>query len=132
MFLKIWRTGPFRVTMRQYVWLFRGHKTGQSKRIPSWMSKHDVFCSILKRLNDDHHYLSDPFCAITAFKPIVGEAKKQAVRELTGKRPDSLGIKSLIATTAPSACRNRQLGAVMRCGEAWVPIGDCFEQITYE
>ena len=26
----------------------------QGKRIPSWMSKHPVFCSILKQLSDDH------------------------------------------------------------------------------
>ena len=35
----------------------------QGKRIPSWMSKHPVFCSILKQLSDDHQYPEDPFAA---------------------------------------------------------------------
>ena len=28
----------------------------QGKRIPSWMSKHPGFCSILKQINDDHRF----------------------------------------------------------------------------
>ena len=55
----------------------RGH---QGKRIPSWMSKHPVFCSILKRLNE--------------------KARKRTVRELSRKTPDSLGAKLLTASTA--------------------------------
>ena len=40
------------------------------KRIPSWMSKHPVFCSILKRLDYDRQYLADPFGApMTAWEP---------------------------------------------------------------
>ena len=35
----------------------RGH---QSKRIPSWMSKHPIFCSILQQLHDDHKF--SPLC----------------------------------------------------------------------
>ena len=39
----------------------RGH---QSKRIPSWMSKHPAFCSLLQQLHDDHRFSADPFwCA---------------------------------------------------------------------
>ena len=45
----------------------RGH---QGKRSPSWMSKHPVFCSILKRLDDDHQYLAHPYGALADFKII--------------------------------------------------------------
>ena len=37
----------------------RGH---QGKRIPSWMSKHPVFCSMLKRLHDDQSVLFSVPC----------------------------------------------------------------------
>ena len=42
----------------------RGH---QNKRIPSWMSKHPIFCSILQQLHDDHRFSPDPFCALAEF-----------------------------------------------------------------
>ena len=51
----------------------RGH---QGKRIPGWMSKHPVFCSILKRLDDDHQYLADPFGALEDFKIHLEKAKR--------------------------------------------------------
>ena len=35
----------------------RGH---QSKRVPSWMSKHPVFCSLLQQNPDDHNFSRDP------------------------------------------------------------------------
>ena len=65
----------------------------QCKRIPSWMSKHPVFCSILKRLHDDHRCSADPFGAIAEFKAILEKAKKQTIRELSRKTPDSMGAK---------------------------------------
>ena len=55
------------------------------KRIPSWMSKHPVFCSILKRLHDDHRYSPEPFGALPEFKTILEKAKKQTIRELSLK-----------------------------------------------
>ena len=36
----------------------RGH---QSKRHPSWMSKHPIFCSILQQRHDDHRCSTDHF-----------------------------------------------------------------------
>ena len=36
----------------------RGH---QSKRIPNWMSKHPIFCSLLQQLHDDHRFSPNPF-----------------------------------------------------------------------
>ena len=47
----------------------------QGKRIPSWMSKHLVIWSVLKRL-DDHQYPVDPFFALADFKTILEKAKK--------------------------------------------------------
>ena len=44
------------------------------KHVPSWMSKYPDFCSILKRLDDDHQYPVDPFCALADFKTILEKA----------------------------------------------------------
>ena len=52
------------------------HQGQQCKRIPSWMSKHPVFCSILKRLHDDHRYSADPFSALADFKTISEKGQK--------------------------------------------------------
>ena len=76
------------------------HQGDQGKRIPSWMSKHPRFCSILKRLDDDHQYPADPFGALAEFKIILEKAKRQTVRELSRKTPGSLGAKLLTASTA--------------------------------
>ena len=96
------------------------------------MSKHPVFCSILKRLHDDHRYSADPFGALAEFKAILEKAKKQTIRELSRKTPDSVGAKLLIASTALRAYRNRHLGTLMRCCEAWKPIENCLDPISCE
>ena len=96
------------------------------------MSKHPIFCSVLKRLDGGHQYLVDPFCALADFKTVLEEAKKQTVRELLSKRPDSLGAKLLTASTALRACRNRHLGTIIRCCEAWELLGKCFDPISFE
>ena len=46
----------------------------QVKRIPSWMSKHPVFCSILQKISDDHQYPADPCAALADFKVILEKA----------------------------------------------------------
>ena len=51
----------------------RGHL---SKRIPSWMSKHPIFCSLLQRLHDDHRCSPDPFGALAEFKVLLNKAKE--------------------------------------------------------
>ena len=48
----------------------------QAKRIPSWMSKHPVFCSILKKISEDHQYPDDPFAALGDVKVILEKARK--------------------------------------------------------
>ena len=76
------------------------HREQQCKRIPSWMSKHPVLCSILKRLHDNHRFSADPFGALAECKAILEKAKKQTIRELSRKTPDSIGAKLLTASTA--------------------------------
>ena len=75
------------------------------ERISSWMSKHHVFSSFLKRPCDDHRYSADPFVALAELNAFLEEAKKQTVRELSRKRPDSMGEKFLIASIAFRASR---------------------------
>ena len=72
------------------------HQGHQSKRIPSWMIKHPVFCSLLQRLRDDHNFSRDPFDALAEFKVLLQKARKQTIRELSRKTPDSIGAKLLI------------------------------------
>ena len=55
----------------------RGH---MSKRIPSWMSKDPVFCSLVQRLHDDHGFSPDPSCALAEFKVLLNKAKKLTTR----------------------------------------------------
>ena len=74
------------------------------------MSKHYVFCSILKRLDDDHLFPEHPYGALADFKIIQEKDKTLTVRELSRKTPGSLGAKLLTASTALRACRNRHLG----------------------
>ena len=71
----------------------------KGKRIPSWMSKHHVFCTILKRISDDHQY-DEPFDALADIKSIIVKAKKQAHQELLRNTTGSLRAKFLIAATA--------------------------------
>ena len=53
-------------------------------------------------------------------------------RELSRQAPDCIGAKLLITSTALRAYRNRQLGTLMRCREAWKPIEDCFDTFSFE
>ena len=48
------------------------------------------------------------------------------------RTPDSLGAKLLTASTALRAYRNRHLGTLMRCCEAWEPVGKCFDPNFFE
>ena len=95
------------------------NRVHQSKRIPSWMSKPPIFCSILQQLHDDHRFSPDPFCALAEFKVLLHKAKKMKKRELSRQTPDCIGAKLSITSTALSAFRNRHLGTLMRCCEAF-------------
>ena len=107
----------------------RGHP---SKRIPSWMSKHPIFCSILQQLHDDHRLSLDPFCALAELEVLLHKAKKMTQRELSRKTPDCIGAKLLITSTALRAYRNQHLGTLMRCCEAWKLVEDCFDTSSFE
>ena len=60
------------------------------------------------------------------------KAKKQTIRELSRETPDSAVAKLSIASTALRAYRKRHLGTFMRCCEAWKPVEDCFDPISFE
>ena len=134
MFLRTWRNGPHRVIIQLFVWLVKKPtiRRHQGKRIPSWMSKHRIFWSILKQIHDDHLYHEHPFGALADFNIILKKARTRTVRELSRKTPDSLGAKLLTASTALRAFRNRHLGTLVRCCEAWEPVGKCFDPISFE
>ena len=68
----------------------------QGKRIPSWMSKHPVFCSVLKQISENHQLSDDPFAALAEFKFV------RATRELLRKTPGSLGAKLFTALYDPT------------------------------
>ena len=76
--------------------------------------------------------LSIHFSHSQSSKTFLKKAKKQTVRELSRKKPDSLGAQLSIASTALRAYRNRHLGTLMGCCEAWKPNGNCFEPISFE
>ena len=42
------------------------------------------------------------------------------------------GAKLSITSTALRAYRNRHLGTLMRCCEAWKPVEDCFDTLSFE
>ena len=86
----------------------------------------------MQRVHDDDRFSTDAFGALAAFKVLLQKAKKLTIRELSRKTPDSIGTKLLIASTAVRAYRNRHLGTLMRCCEAWKPIEDCFDPISFE
>ena len=53
-------------------------------------------------------------------------------RELSRQTHECIGAKLLITSTALRACRNRHLGTLMRCSEAWKPIENCFDTSVFE
>ena len=52
------------------------NRGNQSKRIPSWMSKHPVFCSLLQQLHDNHRFSHDQFCALAEFKVLLNKGQE--------------------------------------------------------
>ena len=77
------------------------------------------FCSIVKHITDDHQYPDDPFVALADCKVVLEKAGKLTVHELLRKAPGSPGAKLLAASTALRTYRNRHLGTLMHCCEAW-------------
>ena len=107
----------------------RGH---QSRRIPSWMSKHPLlvpFCSNFMTITGS---LLTHFVHLLNLKVLRHKAKKMTKREPSRQTHDCIGTKLLITSTALRACRNRHLGTFMRCCEAWKPSEDCFDTLSFE
>ena len=103
-----------------------------NNRIPSGMTKHPVFSCLLPRLHDDLSFLPDPFGAVAEFEATVEKAKRHMIFEFSRQTPDSIGANLLLASTAIRAYRNRHLGTLMRCCEAFMPIEDCFDTFSFE
>ena len=95
------------------------------------MSKRPVFCSIVKRVNANYLSPADPFGALADFKIILQKARR-TVCELSRRTLGSLGAKLLTASTALRAYRNGHFGTLMRCCEAWDPVGKCFDPTSFE
>ena len=76
------------------------------KRIPSCMSKHSIFCFILKQISGGHQYPDEPFAALADFKLIIEKAKKRSRHELLRNTPGSpsasLLIESLLCSMGAS------------------------------
>ena len=113
----------FRVTMLQYASSSRKLQSTTPEQTYSQLYvSTSIFGSILQQLRDDHRFSPDPFCALAEFEVLLHKAKKITKRELSKHTPDCIGAKLLITTTALRAYRNRHLGTIMRCCEAWKPI----------
>ena len=125
---------PFRVTMLQYASSSRNLLIVDTRtnvfpvgfsNIPFWVLSCNNFMmttvSLLTR-----------FCALSEFKILPYNAKKMTKRELSRQTPDCIGAKLLITFTALRAYRNRHLGTLMRCCEAWKPTEDCIDTFSFE
>ena len=111
----------------------RHPETHKSRTPKQTNSQLDVQTSpFLQQLHDDHRFSADPFCARAEFKVLLHKAKKMTKRELSRQTPGCIGAKLLIASTALCAYRNRRLGTLMRCCEAWKPVEDCFDTSSFE
>ena len=142
MLLRILGRKPFRAITQQYALSSTQQYVLSSRNLliedtranvfPVGCQNIPFFCCILQQLHDDHRYSPDPFCALAEFKDILHQAKKITKRELLKQTPACIGEKLLITSTALRAYRNRHLGTLMRCCEAWKPIEDCFDILSFE
>ena len=107
-------------------------RCNHDNRIARSISELPGFCSILKQINDDHQHPDDPSVALAVFRVILEKARKRTVHELLRKTPSRPGVKLLTASTASRAYRNRHLGTLMHCCEAWELVGKCFDQCSFE
>ena len=90
-----------------------------------------LFFFFLQKLHD-HRFFPDPFCALTEFKLFLHQAHKMTQRDFSRQTPDCIGAKLLITSTALRAYRNRHPATLMRCCEAWKPIDNCFNTLSFE
>ena len=129
MSLRTWRRKLFRLITLQYASSFKNLQFEDTRanvfpagcpNIPFSVS----YCSNFMTTTDS---LLTHFCAFVEFGVLLHKAKKMTKRELSRQTPDCIGAKLLITSTALRAYRNRHLGTLMRCCEAWTLIEDCFD-----
>ena len=89
------------MTTRRYVLSLISRLLGSNRANAFQVGCPNILSSvfILKRLHDHHRFSADPFGALAEFKAILEKTKKQTIRELSRKTPDSIGAKFLIAFT---------------------------------
>ena len=94
-------------------------RCGKVKRIPSWMSKHPVFCTILKQISDSHRYPDDPLSPPSPTSTSSWKKReKRPIMNSFATHQVAFGAKLLTASIALRAHRNRHLGSLMHCCEA--------------
>ena len=108
----------------------RGH---QNKRIPQFGCPNIPFLVLsCSNFMTTTVFSPNPFCALAEFKVLLHKAKEITTRELLKQTPDCIGAKLLITSTALRAYRNRHLATLVRCCEAWKPVEDCFDTLSFE
>ena len=127
-------TGPFRVITQPYVLSFKSQQIGDNRATVFQAGCPNIpfsapFCNGITTTTG---FLLIRFVRSQSLKVPPNKAKKLTIRELSRKTPASIGAKLLIASTALRAYRNRHLGTLMRCCEAWKPIEDCFDTPSFE
>ena len=91
-----------------------------------------IFVSILQQLHDDHSFSPDPFCALADFIVLLHKAKKTTKRELSRQTPDCIGAK-LLNHLYCFACLSKSTSwTLMLFCEAWKPVEDCFDTLSFE
>ena len=124
----------FRVTTLQYASSFRNLQIEDTRAnvfpagcpsIPFYV----LYCSNIMTTTGS---LLTHFVHLLNFKVLLHKAKKMTKRELSRQTPDCIGAKLLITSTALRAYQNRHLGTLMRCCEAWKPVEDCFDTLSFE
>ena len=132
-FSRTWEIEPFRVITQQYASSFKSQQIEDTRLnvFPAGCPNISFSVPFVQRLHDDHRFSTDPFGALAEFKVLLEKAKRLTIRELSRKTLHSIGTELLIASTALRAYRNRHLGTLMRCCEAWKPTEDCFDPIFF-
>ena len=123
--LGTWVIGRSRAITLRYAWSFTNpaNRDGKSNAFLHGCPSILFFCSILNRPHDGHRYSDEPFRALDESKTVCEEAKKQTFREIERQTPDCAGAKLVIASTALRAYRSGHRQALVRCCEAWEPVG---------
>ena len=106
----------------------RGH---QGKRIPSWMFKHPVFYSILRRLDDDHQDPDDPIAALADFKKLCSRKHRKRTICFYARHQAAWEPCFLPPPTHYEPQETRILTHLFFC-EAWEPAKKCIVRNSFE